>query len=227
MILATLPKHNRRRSKNEISQLLLQGWYFALMNDFVLMFHVEKGSGPWSAARGPILKKLKKSPNRPSGPRSVTSLTASQGLSTLESVSSPESQSESESSSDSESPSGSEEDAEPEEISPLPSNRPTDPIKAIEYDALKAIWAPRNRTLAVTTIRKALGEYWNIIKSIRDKWKSELTALQQAELKKDHAKTAQLARVVNEQRRLLGSCIRLTLDYGHQDIIEKYVYLIF
>lgn len=192
-----------------------------------LIFSIEKGNGPWSAARGPVLKKLKKSPSRSFGPRSVSSSTISQGLSNVESASSPESGSESESDEDSEYPSGSEEDAEPEEPSPLPSNRPNDPVKAIEYDALKAVWAPRNRTLTGAAIRTALGEYWNIIKSIRDKWKSELIALQQAELKKDHAKTAQLARIVNEQRRLLGSCIRLTLDYGHQDIIEKYVSFFF
>lgn len=190
-----------------------------------LIIFVEKGSSPWSAARGPILKKLKKSPSRPPGPRPFNSSAASQGLSTLESTSSPESLSESESDEDSEYTSGSEEDAELEEPSPLPPNRPSDSIKAAEYDTIKAVWAPRNRTLSVAAIRTALGEYWNIIKSIRDKWKSELTSLQQSELKTDHAKTAQLARIVNEQRRLMGSCISLTLNHGHQDIIAKYVYL--
>lgn len=187
----------------------------------------EKGNGPWSAARGPVLKKLKKSPTRPSGLKPVTSSAASQGLSTLESTSSPESLSDSESEGDSDYSSGSEEDAEPEEPSPLPPSRPNDPLKAIEYDVMKAVWAPSRKNLSVTAIRTALGEYWNIIKSIRDKWKSELTALQQAELKKDQTKTAQLARIVNEQRRLMGSCTRIALKYGHRNIIEKYVDLSF
>lgn len=182
---------------------------------------LEKGGGPWSAARGPVLKKLKRSPARSSGSRLPTASAASQGLLTLDSASSPESDSASESDEDSNSLSGSEEEIEPEEQSPLPLSRPTDLTKATEYDALKAVWAPRNRILSVAAIRAALGDYWALIKGIRDKWKTDLTALQQAELKPDQGKIAQLARSVNEQRRLMESCIRLTLIHGHQDIIEK------
>lgn len=182
---------------------------------------LEKGNGPWSAARGPLLKKLKKSPVHTSGPKPFASSAASQGLSTLESASSPESDSQSESDENSDYSSESDEDVEPEEPSPLPPSRPADLLKATEYDTLKAVWAPRNRTLTVSAIRTALAEYWNIIKGIRDKWKSELTTLQQAELKKDTAKINNLINTVNQQRRLMKSCLRLTLDYGHQDIIEK------
>ena len=184
---------------------------------------LEKGSGSWSPARGPVLKKLKKSIGRQTGPRSIATSATSQGLSTLDSASSPESLSESGSDEDSDYSSGSEEGAEPEEPSPLPQNRPNDPSKAIEYDALKAVWAPRNKILSVAAIRTALGDFWTVVKGIRDKWKSELLELQQAQQKHIQPKVNHLIRSVAEQRRLLESCIRLTLTHGHQDITEKYV----
>lgn len=184
---------------------------------------LEKGSGSWSPARGPVLKKLKKSPGRQTGTRPVGSSATSQGLSTLETTSSPESLSDSDPDDDSDYSSGSEEETEPEEPSPLPQNRPTNPSKAIEYDALKAVWAPRNKILSVAAIRTALGDFWVVVKGIRDKWKSEMLELQQAEQKKNQQKINQLTSSLVDQRRLLDSCIRLTLTHGHQDITEKYV----
>ena len=173
------------------------------------------------------MKKLKKSLGRQANSRAFVPQSVSQGVSTVESTSSPESLSESESNEDSDYSSGSEEETEPEEPSPLPPNRPSDPSKAIEYDALKAVWAPRNKILSVAAIRTALGEFWIVVKGIRDKWKSESLDLQQAQQKKNQQKIAQLTRSVAEQRRLLESCIRLTLTHGHQDITEKYVKFLF
>lgn len=184
---------------------------------------LEKGSGTWSPARGPVLKKLKKSPGRQTGTHLIASSATSQGLSTLESTSSPESISDSDPDDDSDYSSGSEEETEPEEPSPLPQNRPTDLSKAIEYDAVKAVWAPRNKILSVAAIRTALGDFWAVVKGIRDRWKSETLELQQAEPKKNQQKINQLTSSIAEQRRLLDSCIRLTLTHGHQDITEKYV----
>lgn len=118
---------------------------------------------------------------------------------------------------------GSEEEVEPDEPSPLPPNRPLDAIKAVEYDAVKAVWAKRRVILSGAVIRTALGEYWNVIKGIRDKWKAEMTVLQQASEKKEKAKVIEYERRAANQRKLLESCIRLTLKHGHPDIVEKYV----
>lgn len=131
--------------------------------------------------------------------------------------------SDSESEDDSIYASESEVEVEPEEPSPLPASRPADPNKAVEYDVIKAVWARRNIGLPSTVIRTALGEYWNIFKGIRDKWKARATSLQQAVEKKDQANIKTYERRVFEQRRLLESCIGLTLKHGHSDIIEKYV----
>ena len=111
-----------------------------------------------------------------------------------------------------------------EEPSPVPASRPVDPNKAVEYDVIKAVWAKKSVGLSGTVIRTALGEYWTIFKGIRDKWKAKATNLQQAIDKKDQANIKAYERRVVDQRRLLESCIGLTLKHGHPDIIEKYVY---
>lgn len=112
---------------------------------------------------------------------------------------------------------------EPEEPSPLPQTRPADPLKAVEYDTVKAVWAKRRVILSGAVIRTALSEYWIVMKGIRDKWKTEMSLLQQATEKKERAKVVEYERRVTNQRKLLESCIRLTLKHGHPDIVEKYV----
>ena len=139
---------------------------------------------------------------------------------------SPSESSESESEDESEYFSESEEVPEPEEPSPVPANRPADPSKATEYDVIKAVWARKNVGLSSTVIRAALSEYWNIFKTIRDKWKVKTNSLQQAIEKKDQVNIKTYERRVVESRRLLESCISLTLKHGHPDIIEKYVYFL-
>lgn len=201
---ATIPKYNRRRSRNEIRQLLYK----------------EKGTGPWLVSREPLLKKLKLSAKS-----SVSRTSAgSRGTSTTSSPSSTESESESEpDAADSDYETGSEQENEPEEPSPLPPTRPADPMKAIEYDIVKAVWAKRRVILSGVVIRTALGEFWTVIKALRDKWKGEVTILQQATEKKEKAKIIEYDRRASNYRKLLESCIRLTLKHGHPDIIEKYV----
>ncbi|KAL8986907.1 MAG: hypothetical protein Q9177_003838 [Variospora cf. flavescens] len=200
---ATVPKFSRRRSRNDIRRLLL----------------AEKGTGPWPPAREPLLKKLKiaskSSTSRPT-------FAAARGSSVPDSPSTGDSSSESDpdiGGSDYET--GSEEEVEPEEPSPLPPTRPLDPIKAVEYDATKAVWAKRRVILSGAVIRTALSEYWSVMKGIRDKWKSEVAAVQQATENQEKAKVIEYERRAANQRRLLESCIRLTLKHGHPDIIEK------
>ncbi len=169
------------------------------------------------------MKKLKLSGSRSSGTRNITPLAGLRHQSLAGSESSAEPTSESEPEEDSDYDSGSEEEVEPEEVSPLPANRPNDPSKATEYDIIKAVWAKRSVALSSTIIRAALGEYWAILKAVRDKWKLEMTALGQAEEKKNHTRVVEHERRALNQRRLLESCVRLTLKYGHRDIVEKYV----
>ena len=182
----------------------------------------EKGKDPWPREREPVLKKLKTAEAKLSGPRTPAASTQTYTGSVAESAS-PSESSESESEDESEYYSESEEVPEPEEPSPLPATRPADPNKATEYDIIKAVWAKRNVVLSGTVIRTALSEYWNIFKTIRDKWKQKTTSLQQAIDKKDQVGMKTYERRVIESRRLLESCIGLTLKHGHPDIVQKYV----
>ena len=172
-----------------------------------------------------MLKKLKVTETKLSGPRSAARSPHSRTGTTADTAdtASPSESSDSDSDDDSEYYSESDVGIETEEPSPLPTTRPADPSKAVEYDIIKAVWAPKNTGLSGAVIRTALTEYWDIFKGIRDKWKIKSNALQQAIEKKDQANSKAYERRVLEQRRLLESCIRLTLKHGHPDIIEKYV----
>jgi len=134
-----------------------------------------------------------------------------------------ESSSESEPDDDSDYDSGSEEEMEVEETSPLPTVRPADPSRATEYDTIKAVWAPRASPPAPATIRTALGDYWNMVRALRDNWKADSTSLQQAEDGKQTTRIPDLKRKVLEQRNLMEVVFAKTLEYGHKNIIEKYV----
>ena len=169
------------------------------------------------------MKKLKTAEAKLSGPRTPVASTQQPRNGSAAESASPSESSESESEDESENYSESEEVPGPEEPSPVPANRPVDPNKAIEYDVIKAVWAKKNVGLSGTVIRTALGDYWNIFKTIRDKWKGKTTSLQQAIEKKDQANIKTYERRIIESRRLLESCISLTLKHGHPDIIEKYV----
>lgn len=134
-----------------------------------------------------------------------------------------ETSSESESDDDSDYESGSEEELEIEELSPLPAARPTEPSKAVEYDTIKAVWAPRTSPPTPAAIRTALGDYWNVVKAIRDAWKADTAALQQAEEAKQLDKVSFLKNKVIGQRKIMELILDTTIKYGHKDIIERYV----
>ena len=180
---------------------------------------LEKGVTEWDSPRGKVLKKLKLS--KPKAPRPGYTGTAlnSQTSSAIVSGSSPEPWSEND---ESESEySGSEEESEPEETLPLPPSRPLDPTKAIEYDIIKSVWSKSSVSLTGPEIRNALGEYWNVMKVLRDKWKSDQAGLQQAEDKKDPSKIAECKSRASAQRRIIETSIVLTLKHGHRDIVGK------
>lgn len=111
-----------------------------------------------------------------------------------------------------------------DEPSPLPAARPADPKKALEFDVIKCVWSKRSAHVTAARIRTALGDYWNIIKRIRDNWKTEMVALQEAEEKKDDARVERRRTRATEQRNMMENSFRVTLQHGHPDIVEKYVF---
>ena len=134
------------------------------------------------------------------------------------------SEADSDDDSDDDSADDEEDDSEP---SPLPAERPIDPRKAIEYDVIKCVWSKKRLNLPGVVIRTALGEYWKIVKGIRDAWKVEIVAMQAAEEKKDEHQAAQRKARAAEQGQLLADVLSLTLVHGHRDIVERYVFLSF
>lgn len=177
---------------------------------------LERGEGPRPPEREHILKKLKGAAKKQSGPRPAATGTQLKSASSSD-VSSESATDDSSSAYDSES----EPEKEADEPSPIPSTRPNDPNKAVEYDLLKAVWAKRSSVLSTPTIRTALAEVWELFKGIREKWKTRTANLQQAIDKKDSATEKSFERRVAEQRRLLENCINIVLKHGHPSIVEK------
>ena len=137
------------------------------------------------------------------------------------------SESASESGSEDESDYQSDSDEQPEADIPdlLQSARPTDPIKAIEYDVVETVWRERNKRVEPEDIRSALGKYEKLIKELRDKWKLEENAIVQAEEKKDQALVEKSKGRSAARLKILESACRLTAQFGHQDIVGRYVSL--
>ncbi|PLB34790.1 uncharacterized protein BDW47DRAFT_120038 [Aspergillus candidus] len=125
---------------------------------------------------------------------------------------------------------------EPEEPSPIPSARPTQPESRVEYDTLQIVWFPRNRQPEADKVRSALDGYKELVKSIRDKLRADTQALKRTEqLRAERASSpgqvlsnhallcgAQLEMESAEnQRRYMDIVVTTTLDKGHPLIVEK------
>ncbi|OOF94245.1 hypothetical protein ASPCADRAFT_208767, partial [Aspergillus carbonarius ITEM 5010] len=109
----------------------------------------------------------------------------------------------------------------PEESSPIPATRPNEPEAAAQYDAMKAVWSPRNRRPNADKVKSALVAFKDVVKTVRDAWKESTQAMKVAENKGDNDKAAQLKTDVILQRRLMDVVISTTLDKGHPMIVEK------
>jgi hypothetical protein len=62
-----------------------------------------------------------------------------------------------------------------------------------------------------------------LVKTIRDTWKSRSEALKAAENQNQEDKIPSIKREVVQQRRLLDVVINATLEYGHPAFVRRYV----
>lgn len=113
---------------------------------------------------------------------------------------------------------------EPEEPSPLPPIRPTDADGAAQYDSIKAVWSPRNRRPKAEKIKASLVAFKDVVKAVRDEWKTLSQAMKDAENQNANDKAAELRKKVVQQRQIMNVVVSTTLDKGHPVIIEKYVH---
>lgn len=112
---------------------------------------------------------------------------------------------------------------EPDEPSPLPAVRPADDEGAIQYDTIKAVWSPRNKYPSVDKIKNALVAFKDVVKAVRDEWKSLSQSMKDAENQNNNEKALELKNKVAHQRKLINTVISTTIEKGHPVIVEKYV----
>lgn len=104
--------------------------------------------------------------------------------------------------------------------SPLPGRRPDSPKAATEYDTIKALWRSKRKSLDKDTIRNGIVEFWEILKTVRDRWKADQTALMDAEEKKKTGELPLLKSRVKDQRDMMETAFRTALKHGHMGILE-------
>lgn len=153
--------------------------------------------------------------------RSVTALTKATSASSPQSNDGIKYESDSDSGSDSDVSLYSDESDDDMAGAPLPNKRPEESAKgAVEYDTIKALWRNKRKTVDASSIRKGLGDFWEVVKTIRDRWKADTQAVQDAEAKKRVGDLALLKGRVKDQRDLLEVAFRATLKHGLRGIIE-------
>lgn len=128
---------------------------------------------------------------------------------------------------DSDSESESDDDDSPPESSPIPPTRPTDAVEGLKFDTIRAVWAPRNKKASISTIRKAIMAYSDIVKAVRDTWKVRNEALKVAEQKADNEKLPLLRSEVASHRHVIDMVIMAAYDYGHPSAVHRYVFFPF
>jgi hypothetical protein len=68
-------------------------------------------------------------------------------------------------------------------------------------------------------IRESLVDFWEVVKTIRDRWKADASAVTEAEEKKRVGELPLLRSRVKDQRDMIEAVFRAALKHGHRDII--------
>ena len=115
---------------------------------------------------------------------------------------------------------------EPEKTPALLSvQMPTDEKGKAMYQAVQAVWSPRNLTAPVEKIKSGMAQFGDTIKGLRDSWKDKNESLRKAEL--PNAATAgnipQLKADVAHYRQIVETVVNRSLQHGHPAILKRYV----
>ncbi|KAI9851248.1 MAG: hypothetical protein M1838_004167 [Thelocarpon superellum] len=130
-------------------------------------------------------------------------------------VATPDSSSFAESDEDSDDDSVDEDTVTPD-LPSLPPTKPEDPIEAVKYDTTKILWRSSRRGLTGEEIKTAMGDYWNLLKPIRDKWND----LEKADGDKG-SDAPTIKDQIAEQRALVAASVSAALQEGHPDIVQR------
>ncbi|KAL1310707.1 hypothetical protein AAFC00_000965 [Neodothiora populina] len=113
-------------------------------------------------------------------------------------------------------------DDELAEPSPLPARRPDTPLEAVKYDSIKSTWRSKRFEVDSTEIRNGLKDFWEVVRTIRDRWKTDTAAVTQAEEKKQYGEVPLLKSRVKDQRNMLETALTTAIEYGHKSILELF-----
>lgn len=106
-----------------------------------------------------------------------------------------------------------------EEPSPLPATKPEEPQGAFRYDIIKASWYPHRSQPSSENIKTSLKQLWEIFNTIQNRWRLDSKLLKEAEDQKKTGELPVLKRRVAEQRDLLQSALRSSLEFTHPDVL--------
>lgn len=116
-------------------------------------------------------------------------------------------------------------DSEPEpEKFPLPGARPQDAIGATRYDSAKAVFLPRNVYVENEALRLGLKHFWNLIKTVRERWNKDSEAVKEATEAKKDSELPMLRDRVKNQRDMMKVALDTAIEFGHPDLIRAYVF---
>ncbi|KAI5257925.1 hypothetical protein E4T42_00814 [Aureobasidium subglaciale] len=113
-----------------------------------------------------------------------------------------------------------ESDEEPD-VSPLPSKRPDDPRKGVEYDTIKALWESSHTGVAADRIRTGMVEFNEILQTIKNRWKADSVALTDATDRKKISEIPLLQSRVNDQLEMLKAALQTAITHGNRDIMAQ------
>lgn len=102
---------------------------------------------------------------------------------------------------------------------------PTDERGKALYNAVQAVWSPRNKPASPEKIRSGIVGFAETVRNLRDAWKAKNDMLRKAEL--PNSPTAGDAVALKDEvaryRQVTESVMSRSLLYGHPSIVKRYV----
>lgn len=112
----------------------------------------------------------------------------------------------------------------PPEKSPLPAVKPTKAVDLVRYNTIKAVWFPRNKFVENNAILKGLAEFWEVVRTIRERWKNDREAVKKALEAKQESELPLLRERVENQLEMMEVVLKAAAEFGHPDLLSAYVY---
>ena len=116
---------------------------------------------------------------------------------------------------------------EPPEETPflLTVSAPTDERGKALFNAVQAVWTPRNRPASPDKIRSGIAAFGETVRALRDAWKAKNDSLKKAELPTSPtaAEVPRLKDDVAHYRQVMESVMARSLFFGHPSVVSRYV----